>query len=89
MDEPDELTVIQALETINAREPHIIQYFRARGLLDILPDPSLKWASDRMFRKLQQRFKRKIFSNSLRLGELSSNQRRGVYIDFLVVWGGA
>ena len=62
MDEPEELTVIEALEAINANEPHIIQYFRARGLLDILPDPSSKWASDRMLRKLQQRFKRAIFS---------------------------
>ena len=62
MDEPDELTVIEALEAINANEPHIIQYFRARGLLDISPDPSSKWASDRMLRKLQQRFKREIFS---------------------------
>ena len=60
----DALAVLQALDRIDARGPTTIQYFRARGLLDLSPDPSLKWSSDCMFYQLQQRFKQKEFLTS-------------------------
>ena len=58
----DELTVLQALDVIGASDPNTTQYFRARGLLDRSPDPSSKWANERIFCLLLQNYKRTLFS---------------------------
>ena len=52
-----QVTVLEALTRIGADEPTTIQYFGSLGLLD--PSPSSVWSSDRMRRKLQQRYKKK------------------------------
>ena len=57
-----EVTVLEALTLIGANEPTTLQYFGARGLLDPYPSPLSVWASDRMRHKLQQRYKKKVFS---------------------------
>ena len=57
-----EVTVSEALTLIGANEPTTLQYFGARGLLDPNPSPSSVWASERMRHKLQQRYKKRIFS---------------------------
>ena len=58
----DELTVLQALDVIGASDPNTTQYFRARGLLDRSPDPSSKWANERIFQLLFQNYRRTLFS---------------------------
>ena len=57
-----QVTVLEALTLIGANEPTTLHYFGARGLLDPNPSPSSVWASERMRHKLQQRYKKKIFS---------------------------
>ena len=57
-----QVTVLEALTLIDANKPTTLQYFGARGLLDQYPSPPSVWASDHMRHKLQQRYKKKIFS---------------------------
>ena len=57
-----QVTVLEALTLLGANEQPTIQYFEDLGLLDPFPLPSAVWASERMRRKLNQHYKKRIFS---------------------------